>query len=195
MAYKPTFSDRFWKTVSAPFKEMKDLEIDFHYAATTNMLWRAEYLLTEKGVNIASGNNFAVRWASNGGHDEMLRLLFRHGGVDVNAKEGDALIRAVTKNHPKSVAVLIEHGARIAEQDFKALHLAHEKNNIEILAELVTSGQDLRAVVATLREEALQNNDGSGAHEARLNLYGDYLKSSAPSDTPKPPKGNSPPRL
>lgn len=188
MAYKPTFSDRFWKSVIAPWREMKDLEIDFHYAATTNMLWRAEYLLTEKGVDIASGNNFAVRWAANGGHDEMLRLLFRHGGVDVNAKEGDALIRAVTKNHPKAVAVLLEHGADIALQDFEALRIAHDKNNIAILAELVTSGQDVRSVVATLKAEAEENNDGSAAHEARLKLYGDYLKSAPP----KPPFGAAP---
>lgn len=193
MAYKPTFSDRFWKSVILPFREMKDLEIDFHYAATTNMLWRAEYLLTEKGVDIASGNNFAVRWAANGGHDDMLRLLFRHGGVDVNAKEGDALIRAVTKNHPKAVALLLEHGADVSAQEYKALHIAHQKNNIEILAELVTSGADVRGVVTALRAEALENNDGSAAHEARLKLYGDYLKSTAP-DTPKPPKGSTPPR-
>lgn len=191
MAYKKTLSDRFWKSVILPFRERKDLEIDFHYATTTNMLWRAEYLLTEKGVDIASGDNFAVRWAANGGHDEMLRLLFRHGGVDVNAKEGDALIRAVTKNHPKAVSVLVEHGADVTAQAYKALHIAHEKNNIEILAELVTSGADLRAVVAALHADALENNDGSAAHDARLKLYGDYLKSAAP-DAPKPPKGTPP---
>jgi len=187
MRYKPTLADRFWKKVSAPFKEMKDLEVDFHYAATTNMLWRAEYLLTVKGVNIASGDNFAVRWAANGGHEEMLRLLFRHGGVDVNAKNGDALIRAVTREHAGAVALLLEHGADISMQDYKALHLAHEKNNISLLAQLLTSGQDARGVVATLHAEALEKDDGSIAHEARLRLYSDYLAPQNPARKPPAP--------
>lgn len=187
MRYKPTFADKFWKVVSAPFKEMKDLEVDFHYAATTNMLWRAEYLLTEKGVDIASGNNFAVRWAANGGHDDMLRLLFRHGGVDVNAKEGDALIRAVTRGHTSTAGILLDHGADISQQEYKALHLAHEKNNISLLAQLVSSGQDLVAEVAKLHADAVENNDGSAAHQARLKLYGDYLGHSAPKRKPPAP--------
>lgn len=189
MRYKPSFADKFWKVVSAPFKERKDLEIDFHYAATTNMLWRAEYLLTEKGVDIASGNNFAVRWAANGGHDDMLRLLFRHGGVDVNAKEGDALIRAVTRGHASTVGLLLEHGADIAAQEYKALHLAHEKNNISLLAQLVTSGQNVRDVVTVLHADAVEKNDGSPAHQARLKLYGDYLaQHSPPRKPPAPPR-------
>jgi len=189
MRYKPTFADKFWKIASAPFKEMKDLEADFHYAATTNMLWRAEYLLTEKGVNIASGNNFALRWAANGGHDEMLRLLFRHGGVDVNAKEGEALIRAVTRGHAGAVALLLEHGADVSAQDHKALHLAHDKNNIGLLAQLVTGGQDLRQAITALHADAVEKDDGSPAHEARLKLYGDYLaRQTPPRQPPAPPK-------
>ncbi|HEX2752095.1 MAG TPA: ankyrin repeat domain-containing protein [Alphaproteobacteria bacterium] len=184
MRYKPSFADKFWKIVNAPFKEMKDLEVDFHYAATTNMLWRAEYLLTEKGVDIASGNNFAVRWAANGGHDDMLRLLFRHGGIDVNAKEGDALIRAVTRGHTSTVGLLLEHGADIAQQEYKALHLAHEKNNISLLAQLVTSGQDLRETIAALHADAVEKNDESPAHQARLKLYGDYLAQQIPPRKP-----------
>lgn len=187
MRYKPTFADKFWKVVSAPYKEMKDLEVDFHYAATTNMLWRAEYLLTEKGVDIASGNNFAVRWAANGGHDDMLRLLFRHGGVDVNAKEGDALIRAVTRGHSGTVGLLLEHGADIAQQEYKALRLAHDKNNISLLAQLVSSGQDLVTEVAKLHADAAEKNDGSAAHQARLKLYGDYLAQHGPKHKPPAP--------
>jgi len=189
MRYKPTFADKFWKIVNAPFKERRDLEVDFHYAATTNMLWRAEYLLTEKNVDIASGDNFAVRWAANGGHDDMLRLLFRHGGVDVNAKEGDALIRAVTRGHTSTVGLLLDHGADIARQEYRALRLAHEKNNISLLAHLVTGGQDLRDIVATLHAEAQEKNDGSAAHQARLKLYGDYLAQYAPPRLPPAPPG------
>jgi len=184
MAYKPSFSDRFWKTASAPFKDQKDLELDFQYAAMTNKLWRAEYLLNKKGVDIASGDHFALRWAANGGHDEMVRLLLRYGGTDVNAKHGDALIRAVTQNKPAVVDVLLEHGADIAQQEFKALHLAHEKNNIVVLSQLVSSGQDLRAPVAHLRADAEAQDDGSHAAAARLKLYGDYL---AQRIDPRPP--------
>lgn len=184
MAYKPSVSDRFWKTVSAPFKDQKDLALDFEYAAMTNKLWRAEYLLKEKGVNIASSDHFALRWAANGGHDEMIRLLMRHGGTDVNAKNGDALIRAVTQNKPAVVDVLLEYGADIAQQEFKALHLAHEKNNIVVLSQLISSGQDLRAPVAHLHADAEKQDDGSHAAAARLKLYSDYL---AQRFNPKPP--------
>ncbi|MBW7909664.1 MAG: ankyrin repeat domain-containing protein [Alphaproteobacteria bacterium] len=187
--YKPSLGDRFWRSVWLSGREKAELEQDFHYAATVGKLWRAELLLTEKGVDIASGNNFAVRWAARGGHTEMLKLLFRHGGVDVNAKDGEPLINAVTYAHHACAGLLLDNGADVSRQDFKALRLAHDKKNEAMLAMLLARAKNASAVVAeliaTLQAEETPN-------KAMLHLYQNYADGTPPLNNSPPPKNGGP---
>lgn len=189
--YKPSLGDRFWRSVWLPGREKAELEQDFHYAATVGKLWRAELLLTEKGVDIASGNNFAVRWAARGGHTEMLKLLFRHGGVDVNAKDGEALINTVTFAHHACTGLLLDNGADVSRQDFKALRLAHDKKDEAMLAMLLARAKDADAVVAELIA-ALQAEETP--NKAMLHLYQNYMDGRLPPRNNIPPPENGGPR-
>jgi len=183
--YKPSLGDKFWRTVWLPGRGKKEMEEDFHYAVTVGKLWRAEYLLTEKKVDIASGDNFAVRWAANGGHTEMLGLLFRHGGVDVNAKDGEALIRATERGHYAAAGLLLDHGADVSRQDYKALRLAADKRDAAMIAHLLAAAKEAQTVVRELLDAA--EKEETPADKACLRLYKNYL------DTP-PQNKNAPPR-
>lgn len=188
--YKPGLMDRFWKAVWLPGREGRQLEEDLHYAATTGNLWRAHLLLKDKKVDIASGDNFAVRWAAAGGHTDMLHLLFAHGGVDVNAKDGEALIRAAARGHHAAAALLVEKGADITRQDFKALREADRRKDTAMIAHLLAAPQDaadaVRALLAAAREE-------QPADPARLRLYQTYLAAHDPAP-PKSGHNNPPPK-
>lgn len=185
--YTPTLGDKFWHAVWLSGRSAKELEQDFHYAAMVGKLWRAEYLLNEKKVDIASRDSFAVRWAANGGDAEMLKLLFRHGGADVNARDGEALIRAVSQGHHAAVAVLLENGADPARQDFKSLRDAYKRKDIAMLAQLLPAAPAARPLVsewvAALKDPARapQADDA-----APLRLFGRYLSRGAPPSAPKP---------
>lgn len=179
--YTPSLGDKFWHAVWLSGRSEKELEQDFHYAAMVGKLWRAEYLLNEKKVNIASGDNFAVRWAANGGHADMLALLFRHAGVDANARDGEALIRAASLGHHAAAAVLLEHGADPARQDFKSLRAAYERKDMAMLAQLLPAAPSARPLVAewvaALRDPARPPEAGDAA---QLRLFSRYLSDGVP---------------
>lgn len=189
--YKPTLGDKFWRVAWLPGREKRELEEDFHYAVTVGKMWRAELLLSEKKVNIASGDNFAVRWAANGGHVDMLGLLFRHGGVDVNAKDGDALIRAVEKRHHAAAALLLDHGADVSKQDYKALRRAASRSDAAMVAHLLAAAKDAQAVVQELLSAAEQPEHP--ADKACLRLYQNYLAQNKNGIKPQD-KNGAPPR-
>lgn len=184
--YTPSLGDKFWRVVWLPGRDKKELEEDFHYAATVGKLWRAEHLLSEKKVDIASGDNFAVRWAANGGHNEMLKLLFRHGGVDVNAKDGEALIRAAERGHHAAAVLLLDHGADVSRQDYKALRLAAGKNDAAMIAHLLAAARGAQRAVQELL--AVAEKEETPACKACIRLYKNYL------DAPPQGKSASPPR-
>lgn len=188
--YTPSMGDKFWRMAWLPGRSTDELEHDLHYAATVGKLWRAEHLLIEKKVDIASGDNFAVRWAANGGHVPMLELLFRHGGVDVNAKEGDALIRAVENRHHAAAALLLDHGADAARQDFKALRIAAGRNDAAMIAHLLAATKNAQPLVRALVASAQKENSPIDA--ACLRLYQNYLADTPPpagvKNAPRPPQ-------
>lgn len=186
--YTPSLGDKFWHAVWLSGYSGKELEQEFHYAAMVGKLWRAEYLLNEKKVDISSRDSFAVRWAANGGFDEMLKLLFRHGGVDVNAREGEALIRAVSKGHYAAAAILLENGADPAQQDFKSLRTAYKRKDMAMLAQLLaaapSAGSLVAEWVAALKDPARKPEADDAA---QLRLLSRYL----PQDTPPPTSGRN----
>lgn len=193
LPYKPSLGDKFWFALAMGTTK-RDLEQDFHYAAVVGKLWRAEYLLNEKKVDIASRDNFAVRWAANGGHADMLKLLFRHGGVDANAKDGEALIRAVSGGHHAAAEVLIENGADPARQDFKALREAYKRNDMAMLAQLLPAVPTATALVSDWVAE-LKNPERrpQAGDDAKIRLLSRHLSCDLPpADKPKPPKPPQP---
>ncbi|MFN7115039.1 MAG: ankyrin repeat domain-containing protein [Alphaproteobacteria bacterium] len=181
--YKPSLGDKFWRMAWLPGRKGRELEEDFHYAVTVGKMWRAELLLSEKKVDITSGDHFAVRWAANGGHVDMLKLLFRHGGVDVNAKDGEALIRAATRGHHAAAALLLEHGADVARQDYKALRIAAAQNDTAMLAHLLAAAKDAQSVVRELLTAAEQQDPP--AEKSCLHLYRAYLAPRASGPGPQ----------
>ncbi len=191
--YAPSLGDKFWHAIGLSGRSNKELEQDFHYAAMVGKLWRAEYLLNEKKVDIASRDSFAIRWAANGGHADMLKLLFRHGGADVNARDGEALIRAVSQGHHAAAAVLLENGADPARQDFKSLRDAHKRKDMAMLAQLLPAAPTAKPLViewvAALKDPA---RPPAAEDTAQLRLFGRYLADDVPPPAPsaggpKPP--------
>jgi len=169
MPYKPTLSDRFWKRLSMPYKQRQELEQDLHYAAVTNKLWRAEFLLTEKSVDATTRENFCMRWAANGGHVDMIKLLHAHG-ADVNAKNGEPLLRAVGTKRMEAVEVLLQLGADISLNNHAALRAADAQGDAAILKRLLKSGQDLRRPAEELLQKARDRHDTASAA-----IYLEYL--------------------
>jgi ankyrin repeat protein len=194
--YRPSLGDRFWRHVWLPGRRGAELEEDFHYAAMVGNLWRAAFLLTEKRVDIASGDDFALRWAARGGHTEMLALLFRHGGVDVNAKDGEPLIHAVEQGRHAAAVLLLEHGADAARQDFRALRIAHDKQDASMVAHILSVSSGAQAVVRGFLQDAQSENKDGGkvADAACLTLYRKYLEDSAPPNGENRKNTGRPPR-
>lgn len=190
--YKKNLSDTFWLFFGNGSKKnaQRDIDASLHYAALTNKLWRADYLLRECKASAASGDNFCIRWAANGGHDEMIRLLLDNG-ADVNARDGEALVRAVEKGLDHTANLLIDRGAKVALHKGKALYLADSAHNIPLLKKMLATGEDLGLHVRNLMEKAHENQSME-----LLRLYEDYLMAPpAPPATqsprvekPKPPK-------
>lgn len=176
--YKKTLSDTFWLFFGNGSKKRTEREIDgsLHYAALTNKLWRADYLIRECGAPVTSGDNFCIRWAANGGHNEMIKLLVEKG-ADVNARDGEALVRAVEKGHDATAALLIDSGAKVALHKAKALYLADAAHNIPLLKKMLSTGEDLVLHVRNLMEKAHENQA-----KDLLRLYEDYIL-----DPPAPP--------
>lgn len=181
--YVKTLSDRFWLALGGASKgrTRQEIENSLHYAALTNKLWRADFLIRERQADVGSSENFALRWASAGGHLDMMRLLLAHG-ADVNAKEGEALCRAVAKGHEEAALFLLGAGADPVLAGGKALRAAHAQKALPVLKEMLTKGKFLPEDVRVLLDDARQNQE-----RGLVSLYEDYL-------TP-PPAGHLPPRM
>lgn len=181
--YRKTLSDYFWQALGGAYKNRTGTEFDnsLHYAALTGKTWRADFLIRERQAKVASSENFALRWAANGGHLEMLRLLIGQG-ADVNAKEGEALTRALGKGHEAAALLLLDHGADPSLHDCKALHLAHDGGFLPVLKKMLASGtlpqREIRALLERAREK--QNH-------ALTALYENYVEA--------PPFGAPPPKI
>ena len=181
--FKPTFRDRFWKFAAGPFKSKDEINEDLHYAAVTNMLWRAEYLIEEKGADIRSGDNFCIRWAANGGHADMISFLLEKG-ADVHAREDEALIRAVARGKLPAIEVLMKAGAKPNAQENKALRIAHKNKDIKIIETLLSSPENMTEIVTLLKKDAFDRKNLSLEMTYMVYIHNHKVAPSAP----KPPK-------
>ena len=87
-------------------------------------------------------NDRALRWASNNGYTEMVRLLLRTG-ADVHALNDQALRYASEKGHVEVVRILLEAGANASDDD--ALRLASHYGHTEVVRLLLQAGANVHA--------------------------------------------------
>lgn len=183
--YDRKLSDRFWYTLYGKSETgQRKLNESLHYAALTNKLWRAEFLLSEKGAQVNSGDGFCVRWAAESGHNEMIRLLARHG-ADMNAKDGEALLRACKRGFVDVAKTLMENGADPTRQNCASLRIADEAGDKALIRALLNAGHDMRETAEKLLEKA-----EASAQNDKAALYRQYLdaKASAAAMTAAPKK-------
>lgn len=180
--YQKTLKDSFWQALVTTMKRNDELDMEFHFAALNNMLWRAEYLLTDKKINVNSGEGFAIRFAVENGHDEMVRLLIAHR-ADVNAKGGEALIRAAALGRTEIALELLAAGADPSLRGGRALLLADAKDDSRLIGAILRTGRDMSAGAKLLLDEARKSGDLKKA-----SLYKEYLDNRAAQKAPYRPK-------
>ena len=67
-------------------------------------------MFLEKGANIHTFDDLALRWASENGHMETVKLLLENG-ADIHSNDDEALKWASENGHMKTVRLLLENGA------------------------------------------------------------------------------------
>lgn len=180
--FQKTLKDSFWQALVQTFKRNDELENEFHFAALTNKLWRAEFLLDEKKVDVNSGQGFAIRFAVEGKHTDMIHLLIEHK-ADVNAKEGEALIRAAALGYTDIALDLIGAGANPALRDGRALRLADAQNDTRMIGAMLKNGRGMEKVAEELLADARRNGGAD-----KVALYKNYLDAQAAKAAPARPK-------
>lgn len=98
------------KTVHTLLDIHKDLHADKDYA----MRWASECghteivaFLLDRGADIHSKKDYALRWASNNGHIETVAFLLDRG-ADIHAEDDFALRRSKANHHTEIVKLLID---------------------------------------------------------------------------------------
>jgi len=80
------------------------------YIAKLDLLYDTD--ITRDGVDIIADDNYAVRWASEYGHLDVVKYLVEHG-ADITADNNYAVRWASLNGHLEVVKYLVEHGADI----------------------------------------------------------------------------------
>jgi ankyrin repeat protein len=185
--YEKTLKDRFWHALVPTFKNVDDLEREFHFAALTNKLWRADYLLSEKNVDVNSGNGFAIRFAVDGNHWAMVQRLIE-AKADLNVQDGEPLIKAAAKGFTDIAVDLLLAGADPSLRDCRALRLADAKDDIRLISAILKSGKDVEKGAKELLDQAHAQGDIK-----RAAVYKEYLDGQAARRIPaRPPLQGGP---
>lgn len=125
----------------------RNYEEAFKSAAFNGYLDSVKWLLERKGVDIHTGNDYAVRQAAENGHHEVVQYLIERG-ANVHANDDEALLQAIENDHIEVVQLLVEHGANIQAKNSDnedALQLAAKLDLSEILDYLLQNGADVHA--------------------------------------------------
>jgi hypothetical protein len=102
-------------------------------------------LLIANGADVHAGNDFALELASKNGHLEVVRLLVSNG-ANVNAMNDNALRLASKNGHLEVVRLLIDNGANVNARDNYALESASTYGHLEIVRLLVANGANVNAM-------------------------------------------------
>ena len=99
----------------------------------------------EKGANIISEDDRALKWASSEGHLDIVKYLVKHE-ANVHAHDDDVLVVASQNGHLEVVKYLVEHGANVHAQDDVPLITASMHGHLEVVKYLVGQGADYHAM-------------------------------------------------
>ena len=117
-------------TISVPSSYMA-LELNLIYSSAKGHFDTVKFLV-EKGVNIHTHDDDALRLASEAGHLEIVKYLVEKG-ANVNAQNGDVICGAAYEGHLEIVKFLVEKGADIHVDRDWVLRRASENGHSEVV--------------------------------------------------------------
>ncbi len=166
---KASLSDRFWK-LNLKLAKNEVMQEEFNYAAITGKLWRLDYLINNKKIDIGFEDNLAIRWAANGGFNDVIDFLILHG-ADIHAKEDDAIVKAAGNGQIKTVEKLLKMGLKINTQDGEALILAAGNDKDVMVRFLINNGIDLNKFGDKAYKKAIEKNSQKTADLIRKAIH------------------------
>ena len=105
----------------------------FQLAVENNIVWLFKEAL-EEGVHPWHQDNWAIRWASGAGFDEIVKILLEYPEVDPTVRSNETIYQAVWNDHINTVKILLEDG-RIdpSYNDNKLLYVSSELYRYDIV--------------------------------------------------------------
>ena len=100
--------------------------------------------LVENGVDIHTDDDYALKYAAEYGHLELVKCLVGLG-ANINSQDGFALRYASDNGHLGVVKYLIEAGADIHAGVDGALRVASANGHLEVIKCLIEAGADIHA--------------------------------------------------
>lgn len=98
--------------------------------------------LEDKGLNLGTKNQVALRMAAQHGHLELVRIFVEEKGFDVHLQEEGALRNAVEYGHFDIVQYLTQKGANIRVLSDDPLRSAMDHGYLEMADFLINRGAD-----------------------------------------------------
>jgi len=96
------------------------------------------------GADVHADNDCALRWASESGHLNVVKVLLE-AGADVHVNNDYALIWASSRGHLGVVKVLLENGADVHAKDDCALRWASRYGLFDVVKVLLENGANVHA--------------------------------------------------
>ena len=100
--------------------------------------------LIENGVDIHANDAYALRWAAQNGHFDVVKLLLDNG-ADIHAFCDYALGRAAENGHFDVMKLLLDNDADIHAGDNLALRSAAQNGHFDVVKLLLDNGADIHA--------------------------------------------------
>ena len=94
--------------------------------------------LYENGADITADDNYAVRWAAENGHLEVVKYLHENG-ADITAEDNEAVRCAAIYGHLEVVKYLHENGADITADDNYVVERATRNGHTDVVKYLKAS--------------------------------------------------------
>ena len=89
-------------------------------------------LALERGADIHADEDYALQYASQNGHKDVVELLLKNG-ADVHVNDDFALLLASYYNHKDVVELLLKNGADVHADDDHALRSASNNGHKDVV--------------------------------------------------------------
>jgi hypothetical protein len=126
------------KYIVIPYLDETDLKLILEFQ-NSNQIYQAEQL----GINIHECHDYALQWASQNGHLEVVKLLIEKG-ANVHENNERALKWSAMNGHFEVVKLLIENGANIRINNDIVLLSASNNGHHKITKLLIENGANPR---------------------------------------------------